>query len=150
MKHFIHIFLIFGLIFYLGDLTNGQAVYKANGTAPHAPYQNGHTNGDNEKCSNYITKDNGIHAPYDMPYDETDQPSTNLIDTKRTERNKFFGSLPNHLDSDETCEETRKIFFYNSHFYFESFGPGANQFDESSPNLYRISSQILVNTKLLQ
>lgn len=31
-----------------------------------------------------------------------------LTNVKNTERNKFFGSLPNHLDSDETYRENGK------------------------------------------
>lgn len=31
--------------------------------------------------------------------------NSQLINIKNTERNKFFGSLPNHLDSDETYRE---------------------------------------------
>lgn len=39
-----------------------------------------------------------------------------LINVKKTERNKFFGSLPNHLDSDETYRENSKHNFLFSNF----------------------------------
>lgn len=91
----------------LGDLTNGQSVYT-NG-----PHQNGHYNGvdgTDEKCAECAPQNGGDgHLPYHTPYDESMQLSTNLLDAKRTERNKFFGSLPNHLDSDDTCDGTRKL-----------------------------------------
>lgn len=40
--------------------------------------------------------------------------NSQLTNVKRTERNKFFGSLPNHLDSDETYRENGKNCFFLS------------------------------------
>lgn len=34
--------------------------------------------------------------------------NSHLMTVKNSERNKIFGSLPNHLDSDETYRENRK------------------------------------------
>lgn len=41
-----------------------------------------------------------------------------LTNVKSTERNKFFGSLPNHLDSDETYRENGKQLIGPSHVHF--------------------------------
>lgn len=41
------------------------------------------------------------------------QDISQLMNVKKTERNKFFGSLPNHLDSDETYRENSK---YEDHY----------------------------------
>lgn len=116
---FFHHFVFASIV--LGDLTNGQLPHKANGNTPYAPYQNGHANGDDEKCTDYTALNGDAHIPYTMPYDDSTEPPANLIDAKRTERNKFFGSLPNHLDTDETCDETCKCLFY-SIWVFGKFG----------------------------
>lgn len=40
-----------------------------------------------------------------------------LTNVKNTERNKFFGSLPNHLDSDETYRENGKQLTLTNYYH---------------------------------
>lgn len=53
--------------------------------------------------------------------------NSQLANVKKAERNKIFGSLPNHLDSDDTYRENRKLsqncqFLYQMNRINEIFG----------------------------
>lgn len=76
------------------------------------------TNGNVNKSNNEREHQIAIEAQENDPslMNDEDQVDTlcptndisQLMNVKKSERNKFFGSLPNHLDSDETYRENSK------------------------------------------
>lgn len=76
------------------------------------------TNGNVNKSNNEREHQIAIEAQANDPnlMNDEDQVDTlcptpdisQLMNVKKSERNKFFGSLPNHLDSDETYRENSK------------------------------------------
>lgn len=73
------------------------------------------------KADEKLNEINETHENDPSPIDDGDQISTmrfvaensQLVTVKKTERNKIFGSLPNHLDSDEIFRENRKLIFFS-------------------------------------
>lgn len=82
---------------YLGDLANGN-VKKAN-EREHQMAIEAQAN-DPNFMNDVDQVDNLCAVPEILQ----------LTNVRKAERNKFFGSLPNHLDSDETYRENGNLF----------------------------------------
>lgn len=48
--------------------------------------------------------------------------NSQLMTVKKSARNKIFGSLPNHLDSDETYRENREYSHVNFRLHYMNYG----------------------------
>lgn len=86
----------FGLV-SSGDLANGNA--KKINEREHQLAIEAQAND-----PNFLKDEDQVDSIYPPPPPSVSQ----LTHVKNTERNKFFGSLPNHLDSDETYRENGK------------------------------------------
>lgn len=85
-------------LIYQGDLTN-----RNSNKCGQTQTQNENATDPQPVNSNSIKDEDQISAVY-LPNE-----NLQLANVKKTERSKIFGSLPNHLDSDDTYRENRKL-----------------------------------------
>lgn len=102
--------------------TNGAAANKANNIRDNAQQENGGKTinqmkcGDAEDRDDFDTVDSG---PKFIQHDVTQfVPAAAVVQVpvrvNKNDRNKFSGSLPNNLDTDEVCEENGMTHFKRS------------------------------------